>query len=132
VTFAKRLLCPLALTLSFVTTSTSIAQAPATVSLMDATKLHQKLSARGIGKGVKVTETDGTTISGILVVIDTDSFQITPKKATQPTLIQNTQVVKLSNTGMSTGAKVGTGVVIGLVAAAAAFAITLAVLLNKI
>jgi len=33
---------------------------------------------------------------------------------------------------MSTGAKVGTGVVIGLVAAAAAFAITLAVLLNKI
>ena len=76
--------------------------------------LHDKLVAHGIGKRVKVTETSGTVVKGVLVSIEPDSFQITPKDKTQPITIQNTQVAKLGNDGLSTTAKVWIGVGIGV------------------
>jgi hypothetical protein len=64
-------------------TTTSFANAAATDTPIDSANLQQKLTGRGIGKGVKITEVDGTVVKGTLVSIDADSFQITRKGATQ-------------------------------------------------
>jgi hypothetical protein len=104
----------MALMLIFSLAAPSFAQTvPAMAAPMGAAKLHQKLVARGIGKGAKVIEVDGTAVNGILVTIDADSFQIAPSNALKPTLILNSQVTKFNNSGMSTGAKVGIGIGIG-------------------
>ena len=115
-TSITRLLRPIALTLVITITATSSSQAAVKVSTpMDTATLHQKLTTRGIGKGVKITQMDGTIVKGTLVTIDADSFQVTPKNATQPTRVLNAQVTKFSNDGLSTGAKVGIGIAIGVV-----------------
>jgi hypothetical protein len=108
-----RLFRPVSLALIFVVTTTSFSNAAATDTPIDSATLQQKLVARGIGKGVKVSEVDGTVVKGILVSIDADSFQITPKGAAQPTRVSNTQVHKFSNDGLSTAGKIGVGVAIG-------------------
>ena len=108
-----RLFRPVSLALVFAVTTTSFGNASATEAPIDSANLQQKLVARGIGKGVKVTEVDGTVVKGILVSIDADSFQITPKGATQPTRISNSQVHKFSKDGLSTAGKIGVGVAIG-------------------
>lgn len=94
-------------------------------------KLVQKLNARGTGKGIKVIETNGTELKGVLVSLDSTGFQMTPAKATAPIHIDYAQVSKVSNTGLSTGSKVGIGVVVGLVVAAGVIAIIIAVALSK-
>jgi hypothetical protein len=105
-----RLLRPVSLALIFALTTASFGNAAATDTPIDSANLQQKLTARGIGKGVKV---DGSVVKGILDSIDADSFQITPKGATQPTRISNTQVHKFGNDGLSTAGKIGVGIAIG-------------------
>lgn len=102
----------ISLALIFAITATSLGNAATTDTPIDSANLQKKLVARGIGKGVKVTEVDGTVIKGILVSIDADSFQITLKGATQPTRLSNAQVHKFSNDGLSTAGKIGVGVAI--------------------
>ena len=101
----------LALISSVVATSSGNAASPTVRA--DSSIIHQKLVARGIGQGIKVTEIDGTVVKGTLVSIDDESFQVTPKTATQPTRISISQVSKIGKDGMSTGAKVGIGIAIG-------------------
>jgi hypothetical protein len=108
-----RLFRPVSLALVFAVTTTSFGNAAATETPIDSANLQQRLVARGIGKGVKVTEVDGTVVKGILVSIDADSFQIAPKGATQPTRVSNSQVHKFSNDGLSTAGKIGVGIAIG-------------------
>ena len=79
-TAIARLFRPIALTLVVTVTTTSFAHAAKHVATpMDAATLHQKLTARGIGKSVRVTNVDGTETKGTLVSIGEDSFQVTPK-----------------------------------------------------
>jgi hypothetical protein len=87
------------------------AGAPKVITAMDPVKLKQALTTRGIGKSVKVTELDGTTVSGNLTSIRDDAFDVTLKKATQPITISYTQVSKEGNGGLSTGAQIGIGIV---------------------
>jgi hypothetical protein len=81
---------------------------------LDPVKLKQKLTARGIGNSVKVTELDGSTVSGRLTAIRDDAFDVTGKKAAQPITIPYAQLSKVGNGGLSTGAKIG--IVVGSVA----------------
>ena len=104
---------PVSLALIFAVATTSLGNAAVIDTPIDSANLQQKLVARGIGKGVKVTEVDGTVVKGTLVSIDEDSFQITPKGATKPTRVPNTQVHKVGNDGLSTAGKIGVGVAIG-------------------
>jgi hypothetical protein len=87
---------------------------------LDPFKLKQKLTARGIGKSIKVTELDGSIVSGNLTAIRDDAFDVTLKKATQPTPIAYSQVSKVGNGGLSTGAMIG--IAVGVVAVAAGIA----------
>jgi hypothetical protein len=73
----------------------------------DPVKLKQKLTIRGIGNSLKVTELDGTTVSGSLTAIRDDAFDVTLKKATKPTTISYSQVARVDNVRMSTGTKIG-------------------------
>jgi hypothetical protein len=98
---------------------------------LDPVKLKQKLTARGVGKSVKVTELDGTTVSGSLTAIRDEAFDVTLKKATQPTTISYSQVSKEGNGGLSTGAKIGIGVSC-VVVVAAVVAIVFAVKLKGV
>jgi hypothetical protein len=97
-----------------------------TKTAMDPAKLNEALTARGIGKSVKVTQLDGTTVVGTLIVIQSDNFQITPNHATQPVTIQDADVKSIHNSGLSTGAKVGIGVGIGVGVVVLAAVISLA------
>jgi sulfur transfer complex TusBCD TusB component (DsrH family) len=101
------------------------AGAPHVQTAMDPAKLEQKLTARGIGKSVKVTELDGTTVSGNLTAIRDDAFDVTLKKATQPITISYSQVSEEGNGGLTTGAKIGV-VVSCVVVAAAVVAVVVA------
>lgn len=105
---------PVSLALIFAVTTTSFGNAASTDTPIDSVSLQQKLVARGIGKGVTISEVDGTVVKGTLVSIDADSFQIIQKGATQPTRVSNTQVHQFSNDGRSTAGKIGIGVAIGV------------------
>jgi hypothetical protein len=83
------------------------AGAPKVKTAMDPVKLKQALTTRGIGKSVKVTELDGTQQAGIVTAIHDDAFDVTVKQAKQPITISYSQVSKVGNDGLSTGAKVG-------------------------
>ena len=110
------LLRPITLALTLSLTGTSFSQATVDASAMDTVTLHKKLTKRGIGKAVKVTQVSGEEIKGTLVSIDADSFQVKPNNAGQPTRISNTQVQKIDNVGLSRGAKIGITVGITMVA----------------
>ena len=86
------------------------AGAPKVKTAMDPVKLKQALTARGIGKSVKVTELDGAIVNGNLTAIRDDALDVTVKKATQPITISYSQVSKVGNGGLSTGANVGIAV----------------------
>jgi hypothetical protein len=92
------------------------ADAPKAKTAMDPAKLKQTLTARGLGKGVKVTELDGTAVVGILTSIQDDGFQVAPKGSTQSVTIQDANVKAIHNSGLSTGAKIGIGIGIGAAA----------------
>ena len=106
------------------------AGAPKVKTATDPVKLKQKLTTRGIGKSVKVTELDGTTASGNLTAIRDDAFDVTLKKATQPITISYSQVSKEGNGGLTTGAKIGV-VVVCVVVVAVVVAVVIAHELNK-
>ena len=116
----------LAVALIFSLATTTFSDAASTRVPVESSIIHQKLMARGIGKGIKVTEIDGTVVKETLVSIDDESFQVTPRMATQPTRISNSQVSRIGKDGMSTGAKIGIGIAIGATAVIAALAIDFA------
>jgi len=109
----------IALALMFLMTANTFAAAETLPTApMDHLTLVTRLTARGRGKGIKITQLDGSIIKGTIVSIDPNSFQLEPKQAVQPIRIPYSQVAKLRNDGLSTGAKVGIGIGVG----AAAFA----------
>ncbi len=76
--------------------------------------IMKKLSDRGTGKGIKVTEIDGTRLKGVLVSLDTTGFQITVEGANTPTRIEYNQVKSVAGSGgLSTAGKIAIGVLIG-------------------
>jgi hypothetical protein len=83
----------------------------------DPVKLKQKLATHGIGKSVRVTELDGTTINGNIVAIRDDDFDLTVKKTAQPVTIAYSRVARIDNP-LSTGAKIG--IIVGIVVVIAA------------
>jgi hypothetical protein len=82
---------------------------------MNATRLYQGLQSRGLGSGVKVTEVDGTVVTGTLVELELDSFEVVPKNAVRPTRIPDVQVAELDNAGLPRMAKVLIGAFLGMV-----------------
>ena len=79
-----------------------------------------------MGKSVKVTETDGTVVTGKIAAIEDDKFEITAKGAAPAVSIPFSQVKDVHNAGLSKGAKIG----IVLAVVGAAIAITAAVLVH--
>jgi len=89
--------------------------------------------SRGIGKGVKITELDGTRITGILTGIQEDTFELTPKNTIQPVKIAYTQVTSLHDDGSNAGstvAKIGGGIAIGAGALILLFVVVALVVLH--
>jgi len=111
----RRVLRAIAIVLAVSLLGNNIAVAAGTP--LDPVNLKQKLTTRGIGKSVKVTELDGTIVSGNLSGIRDDAFDVTVKKATLPVTISYSQVSKERNGGLSTGAKIG--IAVGCVVVAA-------------
>ena len=102
----------LALTIILALSAAGVAQSvPA-----DSAVVHQTLVSRGVGKSIKVKETNGTTVNGTITAIDADSFQVTPKGETKPIRVRNEDVKTVHNGGMRTGVKVAIVGVIVLVA----------------
>jgi hypothetical protein len=97
------------------TLTSTICAAKSPTTPINSVELHQKLLDRGVGKRVKVTQIDGGVFRGVLVSIDTNSFDITSKDTIQPTRILNTQVHKFSSDGLPGGAKVGIGIAAGFI-----------------
>jgi len=100
--------------------------------LLDAVSAKQVLTQRGVGKWVRVTESDGTSVTGVLSALHDDSFEVTPKKATTPTTIAYTQVTEIHNDKAKTshprnnqGVAIVVGVVVvGAIVAAIVFVVT--------
>jgi hypothetical protein len=89
----------------------------------DPAAMKAKLAARGTGANVRVTLTDNTAASGVIVNIGDQSFAVKVKGIDQPREIQYVQVTGVHGTGLSTAAKIGIGVVIGVAAVVIAVAI---------
>jgi hypothetical protein len=115
-----RLLCQ-ALVVSLAISASGRALSPAPAP-MSAACLYQELQSRGLGSDIKVTEVDGTVITGTLVELELDSFEVVPKNGMHATRIPDTQVAEVDHAGLPRVAKVligaflGVVVVIGLVA----------------
>jgi hypothetical protein len=75
---------------------------------LDAAKAKETLIKRGIGNGVRITQSDGTDVTGILAAIHDDSFEVTPLQASMPTTIPYAQVTGIHN-DKSIGAQMGKG-----------------------
>jgi hypothetical protein len=106
--------------LAIVLAANSVALAADPPAPPDPVELKQMLTDRGIGNAVKVTEADGTTVTGTVVAIRGDNFDLDPTGAAQSITIPYAQVSKLENSGMSTATKVG-GVANGVLIAAGVF-----------
>jgi hypothetical protein len=100
----------------------------AAVPPMNAGTAKQVIVTRGVGKSVKVTETDGTVVTGKIAAIEDDKFEITAKDAAAPVSIPFSQVKDVHNGGLSKGAKIG----IVLAVVGAAIAIIAAVFVHEI
>jgi hypothetical protein len=98
-----------------VTVSASGHALPSTAAPMNAACLYQELRSRGLGSDVKVTEVDGTVITGTLVELEIDSFEVVPKNAVHPTRIADMQVAELDNAGLPRVAKVVIGALLGVI-----------------
>ena len=88
---------------------------PSTPAPMCATSLYQELRSRGLGSDVKVTEVDGTVITGTLVELEIDSFEVVPKNAVHATRIPDAQVAEIDHAGLPRFAKVLIGALLGVV-----------------
>jgi hypothetical protein len=88
---------------------------PSTPVPMSAACLYQELQSRGLGSDVKVTEVDGRVITGTLVEIEIDSFEVVPKHAVHAVRIPDSQVAELDHAGLPRVAKVVIGALLGVV-----------------
>jgi hypothetical protein len=85
------------------------------VTPMNSAALHQKLRSRGLGSGVRVTEVNGVVVRGTLVELESDSFEVVPRKAVHPMRISNAQVARVDNAGLPKRAKQAIGILVGVV-----------------
>ncbi len=100
--------------------------------LLDAVSAKQALTKRGIGKFVRVTESDGSSVTGVLTAIHDDNFEVTPRRSTTPTTIAYAQVTEIHNDKSKTahahngqGVAIVVGVVaVGAIIAAVVFVVT--------
>jgi hypothetical protein len=88
---------------------------PPTPAPMCTTSLYQELRSRGLGSDVKVTEVDGTVITGTLVELEIDSFEVVPKNAVHAKRIPDAQVAEIDHAGLPRVAKVVIGALLGVV-----------------
>ena len=116
--------------LAFVLLSTLVDNqiAFATVPAMDAVTVKQQIASRGAGKSVKVTTTDGTVLTGKIVAVNDDRFEMRTKEGATSVSIPFSQVKDVRNAGLSKGGKIG----IVLAVVGAAIAITAAVIVHEI
>jgi len=117
--FLRSILAALILTLS----GNSVAFAAA--KPLDADTSRQKITARGIGKQIKVTQADGHQMIGTITGIRADDFDLTARGSLQPTPIAYANVTALHNEGSSVGKKIGIGALIGIVAFATLIGVAL-------
>ena len=108
-----RLVPSLALLLCLCIIGTDLAAAATPAAPLEAATTIHKLHHHGVGKGVKITEPDGSVIKGKIVSIDADSFQLQPKHGA-PLQLAYTQVSAVNGPGLSKGAKIGIGVAAGI------------------
>ena len=77
--------------------------------------VHDRVESRGIGKSIKVRETNGKTVTGTITSIEADSFQLQPKHGAQAVRIRNDEVLKAEGGGLPRGVKITIFVFVGLV-----------------
>ena len=80
---------------------------------IDPVAAKEAIQNRGIGRGVRVTEVDGTNIRGIITAIHEDTFEVTPKGVSQSTQVSFSGLTKIRNDGSSRTVRVVRGVLIG-------------------
>jgi hypothetical protein len=79
----------------------------------DPAVLKAKIQARGVGQGVRVTLTDATQVTGMIISIGDQSFAIRPKKKdAQPQEIAYAQLTAVQKDKLSRGQKIATTVII--------------------
>ena len=79
----------------------------------DPAVLKAKIQARGVGQGVRVTLTDATQVTGMIVSIGDQSFALTPnKKNSQPREIAYAQLTAVHKDKLSRGEKIAAVVII--------------------
>ncbi len=66
---------------------------------LDAATVKQKVVARGVGKDLKVGLGDGRTVSGEIVWIGEEGFQLKDKKEPEPTDVTFAQVTRVGGSG---------------------------------
>jgi hypothetical protein len=85
----------------------------ATKKPVDPAVLKAKIQARGVGQGVRVTLTDATDVTGMIISIGDQSFALRPKKKNaQPQEIAYGQLTAVHKDKLSRGQKVTVVVVI--------------------
>jgi hypothetical protein len=77
--------------------------------------LYQELQSRGLGSDIRVTEIDGTVITGTLVELELDSFEVVPKNGMHAMRIPDTQVAEVDHAGLPRVAKVLIGAFLGVI-----------------
>jgi len=89
---------------------------------LDTPAIKQKITAQGVGHGVRITLADKTEAKGIIVSIGDQSFTLKAKGADQPRSIEYAQITGVHGGGLSTGAKIGiaAGIVVIVVVVAIA------------
>jgi hypothetical protein len=79
----------------------------------DPAVLKAKIQARGVGQGVRVSLTDTTDVTGMIVSISDQSFTLRPKKKNaQPREIAYAQLTAVHKDRLTRGQKIATGVII--------------------
>jgi preprotein translocase subunit YajC len=83
----------------------------------DAATARLQVAARGVGKGIKVHELDGTVVHGKIASVKEDSFSVEVGSG-RSVEIAYANVRAVEKHGLSTGAKVGIGIGIGIAVSA--------------
>jgi hypothetical protein len=95
---------------------------------VDPAKIKEKVLARGVGQGVRVTMADKTETKGVIVKIDEQAFTVKPKGSAEAQEFQYAQVTGIHNDKMGTGTKV----IIVVAVAAVAIGITAIVIDHEV
>jgi hypothetical protein len=83
---------------------------------VDPARIKEKVLARGVGQGVRVTTADKTETKGVIVNIGDQAFTVKPKGAAEAQEFQYAQVTGIHKDKMGTGTKVIIVVAIAAVA----------------